>query len=257
MHYYTKNIKDWHHATSHLNPEEEGIYGRLVDYYYDQEKPIPKETQPVFRRLRLTNHSDIALQILNEFFKETPDGWRHERCDIEIKNYQMKAEANRKNGQLGGRPRKNKGLHGNPNESENNPGGYCSVSESKPKITLTNNHKPITNNQSKNKRFKPPSLEKVTAYCLERHNSIDAGSFIDHYQANGWMRGKTKIKDWKACIRTWERNRAESNGNNRQHKSRSERASDAVDAAFGSDPDKAGTAEVGIQEVDQLRIDGA
>ena len=42
-----------------------------------------------------------------------------------------------------------------------------------------------------------------------------------------------------------------------QTPSRSDRAAAAVDAAFGSDPDKVGTAEGGIQEVDQLRIDGA
>ncbi|MFA6067555.1 MAG: hypothetical protein WC810_03140 [Janthinobacterium sp.] len=52
----------------------------------------------------------------------------------------------------------------------------------------------------------PPPLESVTVYCKERNNNINPQEFIDHYQANGWMRGKTKIKDWKACIRTWESN---------------------------------------------------
>lgn len=56
------------------------------------------------------------------------------------------------------------------------------------------------------KRFIPPTLEEVTSYCQERKNGIDPQKFIDHYTANGWMRGKTKIKDWKACIRTWEGN---------------------------------------------------
>jgi len=53
-------------------------------------------------------------------------------------------------------------------------------------------------------RFAPPSVEEVGAYCLERGNGIDPSAFIDHYAANGWMRGKNKIKDWKACVRTWE-----------------------------------------------------
>ena len=55
-------------------------------------------------------------------------------------------------------------------------------------------------------RFTPPSLQEVTDYCKERSNSVDPSSFIDHYDANGWVRGKTKIKDWKACVRTWEKN---------------------------------------------------
>ena len=62
---------------------------------------------------------------------------------------------------------------------------------------------------AKQVRFSPPSVEEVDAYCRERGNGIDAQSFVDHYEANGWMRGKTKIKDWRACVRTWER---DSNG---------------------------------------------
>ncbi|MBP3428562.1 MAG: hypothetical protein J6M47_09920 [Clostridia bacterium] len=56
------------------------------------------------------------------------------------------------------------------------------------------------------KRFVPPTLDEVAAYCTERGNGIDAQQFLDHYEAAGWMRGKTKIKDWRACVRTWERN---------------------------------------------------
>ena len=54
-------------------------------------------------------------------------------------------------------------------------------------------------------RFKAPTVEEVAAYCLERGNHVDAQRFVDYYTANGWMRGKTKIKDWRACVRTWER----------------------------------------------------
>ena len=61
--------------------------------------------------------------------------------------------------------------------------------------------------QPKKKRFVPPSVEEVAAYCAERNNSIDAQAFVDHYAASGWRRGKTPISDWKACVRTWERNR--------------------------------------------------
>jgi hypothetical protein len=57
-------------------------------------------------------------------------------------------------------------------------------------------------------RFTPPSLDEVIQFCNERNNSIEPQKFLDHYEANGWMRGKTKIKDWKACIRTWEGNTA-------------------------------------------------
>jgi hypothetical protein len=56
------------------------------------------------------------------------------------------------------------------------------------------------------KRFIPPSLEEVQAYCRERNNNVDAERFINHYTSNGWMVGKNKMQDWKAAVRTWERN---------------------------------------------------
>ena len=55
-------------------------------------------------------------------------------------------------------------------------------------------------------RFTPPSLEEVQAYCNERQNNVDAEKFINHYTSNGWMVGRNKMKDWKAAVRTWEKN---------------------------------------------------
>lgn len=56
------------------------------------------------------------------------------------------------------------------------------------------------------KRFVPPSLEEVKAYCRERNNNVDAERFINHYTSNGWHVGKNKMQDWKAAVRTWEKN---------------------------------------------------
>jgi hypothetical protein len=58
----------------------------------------------------------------------------------------------------------------------------------------------------KNKNFIIPTYNEVKEYCNERGNSIDAEQFIDYYTSKGWMIGKNKMKDWKAAIRTWERN---------------------------------------------------
>lgn len=60
-------------------------------------------------------------------------------------------------------------------------------------------------------QFKPPTLEEVQAYCRERNNKVDAERFIDYYSSNGWMVGKNKMKDWKAAVRTWERNQYSNN----------------------------------------------
>ena len=55
--------------------------------------------------------------------------------------------------------------------------------------------------------FRKPTFEEVQAYCQERNNGIDPEQFIDYYESKGWVVGKSKMKDWKACVRTWERNR--------------------------------------------------
>ena len=59
----------------------------------------------------------------------------------------------------------------------------------------------------KRKIFVPPTLEEVTAYCLERFNGVDPESFLSFYQSKDWFIGKNKMKDWKAAVRTWERAR--------------------------------------------------
>ena len=55
-------------------------------------------------------------------------------------------------------------------------------------------------------RFKKPTLEELAEYCIERKNTVDAQRFLDHYESNGWMVGKTKMMSWKAAVRTWEAN---------------------------------------------------
>jgi uncharacterized protein YdaU (DUF1376 family) len=128
MHYYKFNIADWHLATSHLSLEEEAVYFKLINYYYDSEQCIPKETDSVIRRLRLGSVRDTVGIVLQEFFVLQNDGWHHLRCDDEIFKYHHKAEVNQRIGKLGGRPKKTQ-----------------TVSVGIPEITLTTNHKPITN----------------------------------------------------------------------------------------------------------------
>lgn len=68
---------------------------------------------------------------------------------------------------------------------------------------------------AKRPRFSPPTIEAVREYCLERGNRVDAERFHAHYTANGWKVGKNPMKDWKAAVRTWERDdpRKDKSGN--------------------------------------------
>ena len=73
-------------------------------------------------------------------------------------------------------------------------------------ITNHNNHNNRNTQtiKSRDNRFAPPSIEEVRAYCFERGNNVSPEQFINFYQSKGWMVGKSKMKDWKAAVRTWE-----------------------------------------------------
>ena len=56
------------------------------------------------------------------------------------------------------------------------------------------------------KRFMKPTVEDVSLYCQSRNNFVDAEKFFDFYSSNGWKVGKNAMKDWRAAVRTWEKN---------------------------------------------------
>ena len=77
-------------------------------------------------------------------------------------------------------------------------------------------HEPI-NNQSRTdqegkkpkKRFLPPTVEEIAAYCLERKNGIDPELFHAHYDSVGWKtKGGSKLESWKSAVITWEKRNA-------------------------------------------------
>ncbi len=61
-----------------------------------------------------------------------------------------------------------------------------------------------TKEKAPSKKFVKPTVPEVKAYCDERKNNINPEQFIDFYESKGWYVGKNPMKDWKACVRTWE-----------------------------------------------------
>ena len=74
-------------------------------------------------------------------------------------------------------------------------------------ITTNKKERSKEDKEVKNKRniFIKPSLEEVTTYINENMFCVDPDAFYDYYEANGWMVGNRKMKDWKATIRNWDR----------------------------------------------------
>lgn len=156
MNFYPFHVGDYTLRTAHLDLLEDLAYRRLLDLYYTNESPISGTAESIARLIRMkSNHAEVAV-VLGEFFKETPEGWRHAHCDEVIAQYQAKAKTAAENGKRGGRPKKQTKpeeiQQSNQTETENN-------SEKNPEITqsviLANpeksesktNQEPITNNQ--------------------------------------------------------------------------------------------------------------
>tara|TARA_R110000868_G_scaffold84878_2_gene239095 strand:+ start:479 stop:1099 length:621 start_codon:yes stop_codon:yes gene_type:complete len=70
------------------------------------------------------------------------------------------------------------------------------------KNNTTNTNNIIYNNKG---HFIKPILSEVKDYCTKRNNNIDAEAFVNFYESKGWLIGKNKMKDWKACVITWEK----------------------------------------------------
>lgn len=61
-------------------------------------------------------------------------------------------------------------------------------------------------------RFVKPTLEEVEDYCRERGNNVNPEEFFAFYESKGWVVGKSPMKNWKACVRTWELTKKDRSG---------------------------------------------
>ena len=98
-------------------------------------------------------------------------------------------------GTKGGAPKGNQNA-----KKRNNPKTTANQPQNNPDIT------PKANNDSKSSsRFIKPSIQEVKDYILSSSYSVDAERFYNYYEANGWKVGRNAMKDWKAAVRTWQR----------------------------------------------------
>lgn len=65
--------------------------------------------------------------------------------------------------------------------------------------------KDISKDISKKKVFLKPTIGEIEAYCIDRSNNVNPEKFFNFYESKGWYVGKNKMKDWKAAVRTWEK----------------------------------------------------
>lgn len=73
-----------------------------------------------------------------------------------------------------------------------------------------------------NRRFTPPTYTEVEEYCSSSGlSNVDPHKFCDFYASKNWLVGKSKMRDWKAACRNWnrtDRKKTDSHSNYEQRK---------------------------------------
>lgn len=118
------------------------------------------------------------------------------------------------NGRKGGCPvgTKKPSMTGNQNarKTKTKPKQNQDKTETKPNVNENVNVNVNVNDidTPNRKRFRKPSIAEIQEYCESNgFTNIEISAFYDHYESNGWVIGKSPMKDWKAAVRNWNRKR--------------------------------------------------
>lgn len=172
MNYYSFHLGDYAVHTIHLSDDEDLAYRRLIDLYYQTEKPITLDVERAARLIRKPTQVAIVESVLNEFFQKTEDGYANKRCDIEIAKYQAKAV---------------RAIAANNRRWE----AHNLKSDLKSDLKSAPNQEPITNNQE-------PSKPKTSSSSAAPSDVVPAG-FAEFWSAYPRKVGKG------AAMKLWSR----------------------------------------------------
>ena len=88
--YLARGAGDFIRDTANLNDTQAMTYLRMLWKYYADESPLVGPCDRIAFAVR-SDEKTVAL-ILGHYFTETPDGWRHSRCDEVISAFYAKSE---------------------------------------------------------------------------------------------------------------------------------------------------------------------
>ena len=130
------------------------------------------------------------------------------RLDRDMAEFHNRSKANSQNGRKGGAPLGNsnaKSSQDKPTQaktSETSEGGKEKEKEKeKDKEEEYKEEAP----KGAKKKFIPPTLDEVVAYCRERNSPVDPKRFYDYFAVSGWVDGQGQpVRNWKQKLITWE-----------------------------------------------------
>lgn len=184
-------------------------YVTMCKYHFKEKKMSLKAKGLLSEMLSLPDEWDYSVKGLEQINKENKDTIISILKELEEFGYLERTQLRDTRGTF-------TGYEYNVYEKPNTEKPYTENSDTEKPYTenptqLNNkelNNKELNNKQYKEnakRKFSKPTLEEINQYCLERNNGINAEAFYDFYESKDWYVGKNKMKDWKACVRTWER----------------------------------------------------
>lgn len=173
MNFWNRHIGDIIRDTVSLTMLEDGAYNRLLDQYYQTERPLPLDKKMIYRLARATSTAERKACdfVIDTFFKAEQDGYHQKRCDLEIAAY---ADKQRK-AQASANARWNKS-EGNANASETH-----DASDMRTHSEGNAHQTPIANNQKPERQKTTPRVTALSSSDLVADGVTEqtANEFLD------------------------------------------------------------------------------
>lgn len=163
--------------TYHLNQARKGSYLNLILWYYENEKPIPVGFEYDAADARTDSDKDNTDVVLKLYFERDGDVWRNRRCDEVLVEIAQVRETKKKNGKLGGRPKK----------TDSKPAGFEKETDRLAKRNLNE-----TQSQSQSQSNNTLSREEARRYGLKY---VDTNALKVDREAMGRELAKAKTPE--------------------------------------------------------------
>ena len=205
-------VADYLADTAHLSAAEHGVYLMLLMTYWQRQGGLPMDEAKLTRIARVSEKDWLRVRDNVMAFFRIQDGFLiQERMERELGFVREKTTKAKASASLRWSNSVANGMRTHSERTANEERTQCSsvsvsVSEDTNTKTVQEPASAASAPPPKKARFSKPSLEEITAYCTERGNSVDPQHWLDHYTSNGWKVGRNPMTDWRATVRTWERN---------------------------------------------------
>lgn len=195
MHYYERNIGDYHRKAGRLNILQHGVYNLLIDSCYDRERFPTLDEAIDWVWAESEEEIEAVKFVLKKFFKLNDQGlYIQGHIEEDLIKYKSHLLKQSENGKKGGRPKgsvgKSSANNGNDldndglnNQSQENP----TETQINPKIPKESHSKPKPINHRTNKPKNQESAQKNE----NQENSLDQVLKVwtpDVKQLNDWLK---------------------------------------------------------------------